>query len=203
MGDLLKVILLILLFILLLVVSCNLFTTRSPQTPDTGKSTFQLPTSADIVILNLKNAVIEKNIDNYIQCFADTALADTRSYIFFASSEANALYSSFFLNWNINSERQYFNSLINKTPVDNVPEIIFSNSQYYVFPDSTFFSSDYYIYVNHTAQAISKKFSGTLQFSLSHRPSGLWSIYRWTDSSPSGNDSIKTTWSMMKAQFSY
>ena len=186
-----------------LVCSCNLFSTRSPEAPDSGKSSFQLPTSASIVISNFKNAIIEKNVNNYILCLADTSLGDKRPYIFFASSEANALYGSVFQNWKINSERQYFNSLINNTPQDNVPTIIFSNSRYDVLsPDSAVYTTDYYLYINHTVSSINKNFAGTLQFSLAPRPSGLWSIYQWIDSSPSGVDTVKFTWSMMKAQFS-
>lgn len=189
---------------LILISACNLFSTRSPETPDTGKSSYQLPTSASIVISNFKNSIIEKNVDNYILCFADTSQGDKRNYIFFASSEANALYSSVFQNWKINSERQYFNSLINKTPQDNFPTIIFSNSRFdIIVPDSAVFTTDYYLYINHTESTISKKFAGTLQFSISPKSSGLWSIYQWIDSSPSGIDTIKSTWSMMKAQFSY
>jgi hypothetical protein len=193
---------LIIFAIILLLSSCNLFTTRNPETPNTGKSNFQPPTSADIVISNFKYAVIEKNVDNYIQCFADTSQNTKRNFIFIASSEANAVFN--FQNWNVNSERQYFNSLINKTPLDNVPVIIFSNSRFDVSStDSTVFTSDYYLYVNHSDSTFSKKFAGTLQFSLSPKSSGLWSIYQWIDSSPSGNDTIKSTWSMMKAKFSY
>jgi hypothetical protein len=189
-----------LFFFIFFEVSCNLFTTRTPETPDTGKSSFQLPTSANIVISNFKNSVIEKNIDNYIQCFADTALNDKRNYVFTASSEAYALFGPLFQYWNINSERQYFNSLINKIPVDNVPNIIFTNSRFDVFMDSVVFTSDYYLSFNVTNSTIIKKYAGLLQFSLSPKPSGLWSIYQWIDSSPSGNDTIKSTWSILKAQ---
>jgi hypothetical protein len=190
------------LFIILFC-SCNLFSSRSPEAPDTGKSNYQLPTTASIVISNFKNTIIEKNVNNYILCFADTSQGDKRAYTFFASSQANAIYSSVFQNWNINSERQYFNTLINNTPQDNVPTIIFSNSRFDVLaPDSAVYTTDYYLYINHTKSSTNKYFAGTLQLSLSQRPSGLWSIYQWIDSSPSGVDTVKSTWSMLKAQFS-
>ena len=201
-----NIVLSLLLTFLLSVTSCNLFKTRQPEDPNTGQSSYHPPTSPDTVISNFINAILEKNSENYNLCFSDTSKSDKFNYYFISSSDAS-IYASLFQNWNIISEQRFFVSLITKISSDVQPEIIFSNSTYHFdvkTPDSAVFITDYYLHVEHNLPSVNKTFAGTLQFTITSNPkNGLWGIYRWTDSRPSSaTDTVKATWSILKAQFS-
>ena len=57
---------LILCFVL--VAGCS---TRTPEAPDTGRSTYFPPTSPATVLSNLRYAVLEKNTENFMLCLSD------------------------------------------------------------------------------------------------------------------------------------
>jgi hypothetical protein len=182
---------------------CGLFSTRNPENPDTGKSTFQPPTSADIVIANFINAIQEKNIDNYITCLTDSAQSTKNLFSFQPSSEANAKYAAIFQNWSIASEKSCMSNLFNNMPSDGFPVLNFTNSKFDVLlPDSAVYITDYMLLAKHNLTNIPTSFSGTMQLTIIRHSSGLWNVDRWIDLS-SNSDSVKITWSILKAQFSY
>ena len=183
--------------------ACEWFTTRDPEKPDTGRSTYQPPTSPNIVVSNLANAIKEKNIDNYISCFADSALYNVNQYAFVASADAQSRYTSLFTGWTLFSERQYFTTLLQNSPPETVPLLVMNNFNYQPYPpDTTIYTSEYFLRVNHNNPSAYSEFSGTLQFVILRNNSGLWCIQRWSDYR-SQNDSLANTWSILKAQFSH
>lgn len=190
------------LLIFLALSSCGLFTTRDPESPDTDKSTYIPPTSASNVISNLTYAVKEKNAENYKSCFLDSAFSSGSKFSFIPSPDAFALYQSIFENWDIEDENRAFYSIISKLPEGKSPQLELSNYEYIdKQPDSETFISDYRILINHNIQGLDTLFAGTLQFILIRsKVNSYWYIQKWTDSNPS-NDSIKATWSILKAQF--
>lgn len=189
---------------LIVLQSCDLFSTRTPELPDTGRSTFQPPFTPEIVISNFTNAVKEKNIDNFAACFSDTSKNFSASYRFIPSTEALGKFGTLFFGWNIESERNAFSSLISNMDSDVFPILNFSNNEQYQFEikqqDSAIFESDYHLTVNHESQTIETVFAGTLRFLIKSGSDGTWSIEQWTDMNPSG-DSILVTWSSLKAGF--
>jgi hypothetical protein len=185
----------------LIFISCNLFSTRNPEKPDTNRGTFVTPTSPDIVISNLINAFKEKNTENYISCLSDTTKTDTKPFTFIPSSDANANYSLLFKNWSLQNERRFFYSMVLNLPDNSKPVINLTNSKFEVLLlDSAVYVSNYYLEINHNQQGTPKKFSGVLQFTLFHRTNGLWSIQKWLDLN-NPNDTIGATWSILKASF--
>lgn len=181
--------------------SCDWFATREPEDPDTGRSSFQPPTSADIVVSNFVNSLYEKNADNFLSCLADSTQTASFSYLFLPSAEANALFSSIFSQWERDSERQWATSMITSIESGVNPDMRLTNSRFEVLlPDSAVHISDYYLVVNHNIETIPEKFAGTMQLTLRHDANGLWSISRWIDTKAQ-NDSIPDTWSILKAQF--
>ncbi|MCK5740678.1 MAG: hypothetical protein KAH48_00560 [Chlorobi bacterium] len=190
--------------ILLLVQSCDIFSTRTPELPDTGRSSFQPPFAPEIVIENFTNAVKEKNVDNFAACFSDTSKNFSNSYRFIPSTEALGKYGTMFFGWDIESERKAFSSLMSNMESDVFPLLILSNNEQYSFEikqqDSAVFESDYHLTVNHSRQTIEPIFAGTLRFLIKPGTDGTWSIEQWTDMNPS-NDSVSVTWSSLKAGF--
>jgi hypothetical protein len=190
-----------LISIILIISGCNLFSTREPESPDTNRTNFSPPTSADIVISNLKNSILNKNTDNYLACLADSSMGTGFVYIFLPSAEALARYGSIYNNWNLFSERQTFNSLFTSMETDIFPSFILQNNRYdIVQPDSVVFIAEYKMEAKHNVETIAKQFTGSMQLTIKHGPNGLWYINRWIDTKIA-NDSIESTWSIMKAQF--
>ena len=190
-----------LLIIITFFTGCNLFSTRTPEEPDTGRSSFLPPTSVDIVVLNFINAIKEKETENYVSCFSDTAQSADYNYIFIPTSEANARYEAIFKYWDINSERRAFNSMVSNMLAESYPEFILKNAQYDVLlPDSAVYIAEYYLTIGHNLATIPRAFSGTLQFTLKPTANGMWSIQRWIDNKID-SDSLTTSWSILKANF--
>lgn len=179
---------------------CELFMTRTPEEPNTKKSSFQPPTSPSIVIDNFINSIIEKNPDNYIACFYYETNHNQR-FSFVPSNEVRTTYASLFQDWNTQKERFYFSSLMNNLPLDVKPEIKIDIVPFdLLVPDSAVFNSNYYLYLNHTIENYPKVFTGNLQFTIIPNKSGLWSILRWTDNK--NEKDTNSTWSVLKVRFS-
>ncbi|MBI5326046.1 MAG: hypothetical protein HZB41_12370 [Ignavibacteriae bacterium] len=197
-----KSIILYCFIILIVFTSCELFTTREPEKPDTGKSVFIPPYDANDVITNFTNSIKEKNADNFKRCFWENSEIGEDNYTFVPSADAYSLYQSIFDNWDINSERSCFLAIITKLADDTYPELEFTNSDYLdQLPGSKTFISDYKIIINHNIVGRDKIFAGKLQFYLKLKSQvNYWYIQKWIDTNPS-NDSIKSTWSILKAQF--
>lgn len=194
-----KIIIILLITIISLLAGCDMFSTRTPEEPDKGKSSFIPPTSAQIVVSNFISAIEEKNADNYILCLADTSQSDKFSFYFKPTADAFSIYSSIYANWNLFSERNYFNKLISIVPPEKKPQLVLTNSRFEVLlPDSAVFVADYELDVDHELNTVDKKFKGTLQFSIFPRTNGWWSIKSWYDLKSNG-DSIQS-WSFLKAQ---
>ncbi|MBK9248693.1 MAG: hypothetical protein IPM69_11395 [Ignavibacteria bacterium] len=187
----------------LFAVSCNVFSTREPESPDSKRSSFLPPTSPQIVIVNFKNSLLEKNSENFVQCFADTSKGALSEFVFEPSASVNAQYPSLFQSWNRSSERQSFQSMMSKLPSDIIPALKLSNDRYDITtPDSSIYEADYTLTVAHTIQTIPTQVSGYMRFTIGSQSGGLWSIIRWSDSSPTQTDSLNRTWSLLKATFS-
>ncbi len=192
--------------LMILFQSC-IFVTRTPEPPDTRRSSFQPPTSAQLVVNNFQAAIREKNPENYIQCLVSgdsgaTALA-SRRYSFEPSAEASARFAGVFAMWNVSRERQAFIALTAKIDAQSSPVLELSNNRFeFLSPDSAVYVSDYRIRPNYTLSGAPTEFGGTLRFTISSFPNGFWAISRWSDQA-SGQAASQTlpSWSILKAQF--
>jgi hypothetical protein len=193
----------IILFILslYLIIACDALTTRDPEEPNAGRSSFIPPTSPQIVIDNLTNAILEKNQENYISCFTDSVPYEQKSFVFVPTAESNSKYPNLFNGWDLNRERQYFVSLVSSIPEETIPLIYFENSTFNVLsPDSAVYITNYYINANHSATNVADIFSGRMSLSIFADNNGLWAIGAWYDFRRE-NDTIDVAWSNLKALF--
>ncbi|HYF02865.1 MAG TPA: hypothetical protein VEC36_05785 [Patescibacteria group bacterium] len=177
--------------------SCTIFETRSPEEPTGGSVPFQQPTSKDIVVNNFKNAVSQRSEYNFISCFDTSA-----TYIFEPSSEARPSFSG---RWTLEDERRSFVALVSKiSPVARF-NVLFANSGFSPLnggADSVVFITDYVLRADHSdSLLIPTRATGTLSFTIAaNRDNGLWAIRRWTDTR-SEDDSVSITWSFLKGYF--
>ena len=183
---------------------CDLFSTRTPEPPINKKTAFIPPTSSDVVVKNLQSSISEKNVDNYIACLTDnTDITGKQMFSFIPTSDVFAVYSSVFQYWDLYAERRYFNTMINATPRDIIPDLKLYNQQTIPLQqDSVIYVFDYLLSVPHSVDGVPKAVSGRMQLTVNLKhTNGLWSISTWIDTK-SSNDSLPYSWSFLKAKFS-
>ena len=169
-------------------VTCDIFQTRDPEPPTQSTSTHEPPVSADAVLRNFRFSLIEHNVVNYVNCFADTSF---RQYLFTPSNLSSA-----FSHWNLESERQYFLNL--GTPQVNVlPIVTLSVTDSLIASDSANYTMNYLFYYPHNRTDVSQIVRGNMRFSLGRNTQGFWYLYRWEDY----RTTTDSTWSYLKANF--
>jgi hypothetical protein len=198
-SELVKV-LKILSFFQLFFVSCGLFKVREPELPTevSEGSKWKQPVTADIVLENLRNAIFDRNTENYIRCFVDSNFSN-RKFVFVPTQEAQIQYPEIFRGWDLTSERNYFNNIKANVPAGGFSELILSGGFQSLGVDSAIYYAKYLVSFQHSVKDIPQSAKGELQFYLAPDRNGNWSIYRWID--------VKTqnefSWSDLKAKFSY
>ncbi|MEN8193407.1 MAG: hypothetical protein ABFS12_11365 [Bacteroidota bacterium] len=177
---------------LLLFSGCDLFTNRDPEKPDSARSNYLPATTYDILFSNLKNSLQEKVLENYMACFVDQSFIGV-PFVFYASSDAIAKFPT--LNdWNLDSERQYFNNLINSTTPKTPIILNLQNEIKNAMGDSAVFQYDYILTLSPTNENIPSVFKGNLKFFIYLDSRNQWAIGRWEDIALDENP----TWSELK-----
>ncbi len=183
---------------ILVLSSCNLFETRTPESPAQTSSNYNPPVNASDVFGNMQNAFTDLNTVNYLKSFSDTA-SSGRIFQFEPSAQARSQYTGVFLAWTKQSEQQYFDNMKSKIPGGTAASLIFSLNPISVQSDSAQYDADYQLNIPHTQANIPKVFQGQAQFFLVRdRLSSTWSISRWVDLRDAQND---PGWSDLKGAF--
>ncbi len=172
---------------------CDIFSTRIPEKPSQTISSFIQPTTAEIVLVNFKNAIEEYNVDNYIKCFVDPNFSEQK-FKFVASVEAG-IDRTIFEDWSLESERQYITNL-GKPPFTSAKLILTPKGETVVTTDSVIYNFDYsldYPHINQNYNVI-----GNLRFYIGADRNRNWSVYKWEDYKTTSS----MTWSYLKAVFS-
>ncbi len=182
-----------------LVTACDMFSTRNPEAPDTDRSSYKPPTDASIVISNFKNAISEKNIENYMRCFLNNSSDSSDEYSFTPSADGYSMYPGIFDHWGAEEERAFFKSLNLQLPTGITPLLELTNEQTNnPQPNSWIYTYNYKLVLDTTNSNLSKKYSGTMQLTLVLLKSGYWYIANWSDFKSKDD----TTWSILKGQYS-
>lgn len=174
-------------------------TTRTPEEPTGSRGTFIPPTTPSIVVENMRNAIAEKNTENFMLCLADVTVRSTFAYSFEPSAEARARYQTLFDSWTTDKERQAFLSMVARLPSDRAPMLdLLSPTVNFSSPDSVVYVTDYQLQVEHDIESVPKVLTGTMVLTITPEKSGLWSISRWRDARRVA-DTLENTWSILKA----
>jgi len=159
--------------------SCEFLQTRDAETPNTTRDDFLPATSPQILFENLKNSFKNKVTENYISCFVDASFS-SKQFVFVPTASASVIFPVF-QNWNLNSERDYFNSLVNTLP--NETPIILSLSELgeTQYGDSAVFDFSYTINLNYENENLANVYQGNLKFTVVLDSRQQWVISRWID----------------------
>ncbi len=177
----------------LILCSCDLFKTRTPQEP-TQISSHNVPaTDASLVFQNMIYAFQEGNAFNYSQTISDS------SFTFAASGKALQRYVEL-SDWNKTKEQGYFTNVINSVPKYSQMTLEFATIASTHYSDSCELVKTYLLSIPNTAGGgQAKVYKGQAQFALGRDPlKGSWYIRRWSDYELNSSDS---TWSDLKGSF--
>jgi hypothetical protein len=183
----------------ILTLSCaNPFATREPEVPSRQASSWIPPQSPEIVLINLRNALVQKNVENYLRSLVDSTRS-SRRFRFEPDQSAVVANPGVFSNWDVQRERFYLQQLFSVLPEDSVRALDFTPVTSNVSADTAEFTRSYELRLHHTqqGQGIPAVLRGQATFWLSSDASGNWAIHRWADFS-NGRD---PSWSVLKAAF--
>ncbi|MFQ5866051.1 MAG: hypothetical protein ACE5IW_12560, partial [bacterium] len=66
------------LFLTIISACANPFATREPEPPEQNASNFITPSTPEIVFINLRVAIEDRNVENYIRSFVDSTRSQRR-----------------------------------------------------------------------------------------------------------------------------
>ena len=112
-------------------------------------------------------------------------------------SKSLSLYGQIFQNWDINSEKFYFENLISQTNANASSNLFPSLNQ--ITPDSAIYSAEYIIVFQHNKTNVPKSAEGNLRLTLKADLSNFFYVEKWEDYRQNDTD---FTWSELKANFS-
>ena len=184
--------------ILLVICGCtNPFTTRDVEIPDNTKKSdiFDVPTSYETVFSNLKFALEQKNVVNYMNCLVDTSLSAGPDFKFIPDPtiQWNEL-----ANWQLEDERNYINKMFKDAVkisfeylTDPDPQLINNSID---IAETRFFI--YQIKINLDSELI---FTGKARMRLIKNDLSLWSVFLWEDFRDDSDN--PDTWSELKSRY--
>jgi len=150
------------------------------------------------VLINLRNAIAEKNAQNYLRCLADTGVA-RQNFLFIPEPAVHAANPGVFRNWGYEEERIYLNQLLLYLPADSTSQLTLKTLKESTYQDSVILVQEYQLIVHHQRQAkigLSRT-SGQAEFRLLRADDNMWYIHRWTDFATAN----QPTWSAIRAAF--
>jgi hypothetical protein len=179
--------------LLLLINSCDLLSTRDPELPEAGRSSFIPATTPDLLFTNLTNSFKEKIVENYVGCFVDPSFLNRRyTYI---PSAGSGIQFDVFLDWNVLSEKQYFNNVKAATSENSPIVLQLLNEVSNIAGDSAIYQYEYVLSVPFQDESVLYK--GNCNFYIRNDSRSQWVITRWEDI----KDQEYPSWSELKGQY--
>lgn len=182
--------------LMMLLCACrSLFSTRDPETPVESQSSWIPPLSPELVLMNMQNAILERNSENFIRCLSSSE----RLYVFIPDPDVMANYGEIFNNWNLISEQTAIQQVFSLLPADSTAYLLFPEDIREVQgADSTVFVKKYLLEIHPLQTELPTIYEGQVEYWLYPNAQGEWSIYNWTDFAVEGAQS----WSYLKALLS-
>jgi len=192
---------------LLLFSGCeSLFGTRDAEDPneDVSRSLWQQPTTPEIVLVNMSNAFLERNSENYMRCLTDPSTSG-RNFLYIPDQVTATSNPGSFTDWGLSEERLYINFIFSNSslPDGALSRLVFTSFEEPSIPsDTALFEEVYDLKIEHELINVPTDMKGIMRIRMSEDSNGNWSIYRWEDLifSSESDTSESNTWSKMKAR---
>lgn len=168
--------------------SCNLFSPRTPEPPEMLAPLTQPwrpPTVADLVLENLSNAFASVNPVDYARTFSPAPTTDNLSasdFVFIPAPETAGVAGAVFQNWNILSERRFFENFRSQLARDVRPQFqIRVEERIIASATEVQFSIFYELTARYVARDIPEQTRGKSVLRLLQSPQGFWYVREWRD----------------------
>ncbi len=159
--------------------ACDFLQTRQAEEPNRTRDDFLPSTTPEILFQNLTNAFKNKVTENYLACLVDPSFSE-KQFVFIPTASASVIYPVF-QNWNLNSERDYFNALTNALPQETPVILSLTQLGYTQYGDSAVYDFSYVINLNYESESFSPIYQGNLKFTIILDQRRQWVISRWID----------------------
>jgi hypothetical protein len=184
----------IIIFIVMQIVSCDLFSTRDPEEPSGFRNNFNSPTTPDVLFENFQSSFNDKTIENYTSNFIDSLYLHN-TYKFVPAGDAATEFPRL-LDWTLEDEKQYFTRLTSSVPTNQKLGLTLSFVEKTVYVDSAVYNYNYTITVNSNDENIPRFCAGSSQFTINIDERNFWVITKWLDISNNQDNS----WSVLKGK---
>jgi hypothetical protein len=186
-----------LILICVCVLACDsLFTTREPEDPKGTQSNWIPPLNPDQVLLNLQNAMFERNVENYIRCLVNP-LYSNRVFRFDPDPEIAANYPDVFATWDRSQEETVIQQAFSIVPADSASFLQFTEDvQEIIAADSAVYIREYRLELHHGQSGLDVVYEGYVEFRLIPDDRGEWTIVHWIDNR---TGETEPPWSLLKA----
>jgi hypothetical protein len=179
---------------LVLFINCKSpFATRETEEPINARSNREIPSSPDVVLRNLQNAILDKNVSDYMYCLT----SKPENFTFIPDEFVRQNNPTVFITWGLEAEKNYMNQVRNYVPRDSLSRLFFNEISSEVFADSAIMQRKYSLILGHTYKGnVPHEVSGQAIFWI-FKDEGHWFIRKWVDI----GDQEKPNWSTLKAGF--
>ncbi len=178
----------------------NPFATREAEPPVQTRSRWVPPYQPADVLENLRNALSDEHVLNYVRCLSDSALTG-RTFRFDPEPSVAAQYPDLFAAWDREHERRYLDQLFQAVPNDSLLRLDFRLvSEQVGEGEERLLVTEYTLEAHHglSPELAPRRVEGRAEFWLvREEKTSYWYIWRWSDRATGD----APTWSALKAAF--
>lgn len=154
---------------------------RDPEEPKDPSSNWIPAYNPEQVILNFQNAIAERNIENYMHCFIDSANS-SRVFCFNPDQNVGADHPELFESWSLQKEENIMQQAFSLVPSDSISRLQFTEKiREVITSDSVITVQKYKLEFRHTETSLPRIYQGQVEFWLASDFGGEWAIYHWID----------------------
>ncbi len=173
--------------LVLLLQACNLFTPREPEPPISAGSQalWQTPTQPEILFANLSQAFASLNAVDYTRSFSPVPTTDNLTgirFTFTPTPETAAQAAGLFSNWDIFSERRFFENFRNQVAPRTSPSFTLTITERLVVSQTEQrLAIIYRLQATYTNPTLLPVCEGQSQLVIKQSAQGFWYIESWQD----------------------
>jgi len=159
--------------------------TREVEEPIVGSSDWISPSNYSILLDNLKTAITQKNVQNYLRCFIQDELVYIPSTPIYTGNEI------LWDNWGWQDENNWFSNVIQDLGIPTGNQLVLNEVDIQSFSgDSLRYIGNYDLVMNHRDTALTVRFRGQLEFLMKVNEFNEWEIGKWADYETSSDSSL-------------
>lgn len=183
-------------------VSCDVFPTRTPETPIVINQNFTPATTQSILISNFEKSIKLSDYNAYISCFASLKNGQKKNFEFVPSNDVASQYLSLFKSWGALEEGRNFKSILAHTSTGTKIEFSLDGGEFSdISSDSLIYTANYTLFLFAENENKESIYSGKILLNIYREDSGIWFISKWIDILTNTEDK-HLSWSNLKVRYS-